>query len=74
MAKRAAVIAATLRARPAAEKAAICRAVEERVWPLVAAGTVRPIVGAELALEDVAQAHALMDAGTHTGKILLRTR
>jgi putative PIG3 family NAD(P)H quinone oxidoreductase len=72
MAKRAAVVATTLRARPTDEKAAICRAVEEHVWPLVEAGKVRPIVGAEIGLEDVVEAHALMDAGTHTGKILLR--
>jgi NADPH:quinone reductase-like Zn-dependent oxidoreductase len=72
MAKRGAVIATTLRARPTEEKAAICRAVEEHVWPLVEAGKVRPVVGAELALDDVAEAHALMDGGTSTGKILLR--
>ena len=73
MAKRGAVVATTLRARPTAEKAAICRAVEEHVWPLVAAGTVRPMIGAELTLDDVAEAHALMESGEHTGKILLRT-
>jgi putative PIG3 family NAD(P)H quinone oxidoreductase len=72
MRKRGALIAATLRARPTAEKAAICRAVEEHVWPLVEAGTVRPIVSTEIALADVAEAHTLMDAGGHTGKILLR--
>ena len=49
------------------------RAVEEHVWPLVEAGKVRPVVGAELSLDDVAEAHALMEAGTNTGKILLRT-
>jgi putative PIG3 family NAD(P)H quinone oxidoreductase len=73
MRKRAAVVAATLRARTPAEQAVICRAVEEHVWPLVAAGQVRPIVGAEFSLDDVAEAHALMDAGSHIGKILLRT-
>jgi putative PIG3 family NAD(P)H quinone oxidoreductase len=72
MSKRAAVVATTLRARPTEEKTAICRAVEEHVWPLVGAGTVRPTVGAEIALDDVAEAHALMEAGGHTGKILLR--
>jgi len=72
MGKRAAVIATTLRARPTEEKAAICRAVEEHVWPLVESGKVRPTVGAEMALDDVAQAHALMEAGGHLGKILLR--
>lgn len=72
MRKRGAVIATSLRARPAEEKAAICRAVEEHVWPLVEAGKVRTMVGAELALDDVAEAHTLMEAGRHTGKILLR--
>jgi putative PIG3 family NAD(P)H quinone oxidoreductase len=72
MQKRAAVVATSLRARPVEEKAAICRAVEEHVWPLVDAGKVRPVVGAEIALDDVAEAHALMDSGEHTGKVLLR--
>jgi putative PIG3 family NAD(P)H quinone oxidoreductase len=72
MSKRAAVVATTLRARPTEEKTAICRAVEEHVWPLVEAGTVRPTVGAEISLDDVAEAHTLMEGGGHTGKILLR--
>lgn len=71
--KRGAVIATSLRARPTAEKAAICRAVEEHVWPLVADGTIRTMVGAEFALDDVAGAHTLMESGAHTGKIVLRT-
>jgi putative PIG3 family NAD(P)H quinone oxidoreductase len=71
MRKRAAVVATTLRARPTEEKAAICAAVVEHVWPLVADGPVRPVVGATLALDEVAAAHALMEAGDHSGKILL---
>jgi putative PIG3 family NAD(P)H quinone oxidoreductase len=71
MAKRGAVIATTLRARPTAEKAAICRGVEEHVWPLVESGAVKPMIGAELPLEDVAKAHALIEEGSHTGKVLL---
>lgn len=71
--KRGAVVATTLRSRPTAEKTAICRAVEEHVWPLVANGTVTPVVGQEFALDDVAAAHAAMESGAHTGKILLRT-
>lgn len=71
--KRGAVVATALRSRPVAEKAAICRAVEEHVWPLVADGTVKPVVGQEFALDDVTAAHAAMEAGTHSGKILLRT-
>jgi putative PIG3 family NAD(P)H quinone oxidoreductase len=72
MRKRAAVVAATLRARPTEEKAVICRAVEEHVWPLVADGRVKPFVGREIALDDVAEAHAAMDHTDHVGKILLR--
>ena len=51
MRKRGAVFATTLRARPAEEKAAICAAVEEHVWPLVADGSVRPVVHARLPLD-----------------------
>jgi len=71
--KRGAVIATSLRARPSAEKAAICRAVEEHVWPLVADGSIRTMVGAEFGLDEVPAAHALMESGEHSGKILLRT-
>jgi len=69
--KRGAIIATTLRARPAAEKAAICASVVEHVWPLVAAGDVRPVVHGTMPLADVAAAHELMGSGEHSGKILL---
>ena len=69
--KRAAVIATSLRGRPPAGKAAICAAVVEHVWPLVASGAVRPIIERTLPLEDVAEAHRTMEAGSHTGKIVL---
>lgn len=69
--KRAAVIATSLRARPAEEKAAICRGVEEYVWPLVEDGSIRAVVDAQFALADVSEAHRLMESGDHTGKIVL---
>lgn len=69
--KRAAVIATSLRARPSAEKSAICREVEEYVWPLVQDGSIRAVVDAEFDLADVAAAHRLMESGEHTGKIVL---
>ena len=72
--KRGAIVATTLRARPAEEKAAICRSVVEHVWPLVADGKVRPIVHGTVPLDDVRRAHELMESGSHTGKILLTTR
>lgn len=69
--KRGAVIATTLRSRPTEEKSAICASVVEHVWPLVAEGLVQPVVHGTMPLEDVAAAHALMDSGEHSGKILL---
>jgi NADPH:quinone reductase-like Zn-dependent oxidoreductase len=73
MRKRAAVVATSLRARPAAEKAAICAAVVEHVWPLVSDGSIRTVVHEENALADVATAHRLMEEGGHAGKIVLTT-
>ncbi|MBZ5735439.1 NAD(P)H-quinone oxidoreductase [Nocardioides sp. TRM66260-LWL] len=69
--KRGAVIATSLRARPVEGKSAICAAVVEHVWPLVGDGSVRPIVHGTMPLAQVAEAHALMDSGAHSGKILL---
>ena len=69
--KRGAVIATSLRSRPVAEKAAICASLVEHVWPLVAAGLVRPIVHDTMPLDDAAAAHALMESGEHLGKIVL---
>jgi putative PIG3 family NAD(P)H quinone oxidoreductase len=72
LAKRCALIATTLRARPTAEKAAIVAAVREHVWPLVEAGRIRPIVHERYPLAEAAQAHREMEASTHVGKLLLR--
>lgn len=69
--KRGAVIATSLRARPVEGKSAICAAVVEHVWPLVAEGRLRPIVHEVLPLAEVARAHELMGDSAHTGKILL---
>ncbi|WP_205471776.1 NAD(P)H-quinone oxidoreductase [Nocardioides sp. SYSU D00038] len=71
--KRGAVIATSLRARPVEGKAAICAALVEHVWPLVAEGRVRPVVHTTLPLDEVVAAHTLMESGDHTGKILLTT-
>ena len=69
--KRASVAATSLRARPAAEKAAIVAAVREHVWPAVAAGEVRPVVDRVLPLDDAAQAHRVLESSAHIGKIVL---
>ncbi len=72
MAKRAAIAATSLRARPLDEKAAIVASVREHVWPLIDAGTVKPVVDRVLPLADAAEAHRLMESSTHIGKILLQ--
>ncbi len=69
--KRAAVMATSLRARPSAEKAAIVSAMVAQVWPLIADGTVRPIIHATYPLEEVRAAHQVLEDSSHTGKVLL---
>lgn len=71
MLKRQTLTGSTLRARSDADKAAIADAVKSSVWPWVKAGAVRPVIDSRFALEDVAKAHARMDAMSHAGKILL---
>jgi putative PIG3 family NAD(P)H quinone oxidoreductase len=71
MRNRSSVHATTLRARPVAQKAAICRAVVEGLWPLIADGRVRPVVGATYPMTEVAAAHQLVEESGHVGKVLL---
>ena len=73
MRKRGAVISTGLRARPAAEKAAIVASVEQNVWPLLADGSIRPIVHTTIDLDDVRTAHETVEAGNHLGKVVLAT-
>jgi putative PIG3 family NAD(P)H quinone oxidoreductase len=69
--KRGAVIATSLRARPADEKAAIVAAVREHVWPLVEEGRVRPVIHSRHPLADAPTAHRELEESCHIGKILL---
>jgi putative PIG3 family NAD(P)H quinone oxidoreductase len=69
--KRATVHAATLRSRPIDEKAAIVSRVQAEIWPLIGSGRIRPVIETTLPLGDAAQAHRLMEATGHVGKILL---
>lgn len=73
MRRRLTVTGSTLRARPVAVKAGIARALRERVWPLLSAGTIRPVIHATFPLQEAARAHAMMDAGEQVGKIVLVT-
>lgn len=72
LAKNGTVTATSLRYRPVDEKAAICRALEEHVWPLVGAGKVKPIVHEVLPIEQAGEAHRLLDGGDVFGKVILR--
>lgn len=71
LAKCGAVHATSLRGRPKAQKAAIARAVREHVWPLVERGEVRPVIDRVLPLREAAEAHRLVEASGHVGKVLL---
>ena len=72
MQKRLNLTGSTMRPRTAEEKAAIAAALKHKVWPLLAQGKVTPVIDKVFALERAAEAHALMQASTHIGKILLR--
>jgi putative PIG3 family NAD(P)H quinone oxidoreductase len=74
MAKRGSISATTLRVRPPAEKAEIVRGVREQIWPLVESGAVRPVIDRRLPMAEVAQAHRVVEANEHTGKVLLLAR
>ena len=61
----------TLRSRSAADKGAIARAIEDKVLPLLADGSVKPVVYKTFPLRDASAAHALMESSLHIGKIVL---
>ena len=73
MQKRLTITGSTLRIRSVEEKGAIARELEERVWPLLAAGRVRPIVARVLPLTQAAEAHRQLEAGEIIGKVVLTT-
>jgi NADPH2:quinone reductase len=71
MLKRLTVTGSTMRASPHERKAAIARALRERVWPLFEAGKLKPVIYRVLPLQEAAAAHALMESSQHIGKIML---
>jgi NADPH2:quinone reductase len=70
--RRLTITGSTLRPRPVAFKAQIARELRERVWPLIEAGTIRPVIHQVFPLAQAAQAHALMESSAHVGKIMLQ--
>lgn len=74
VAKRARVIGTALRGRPVtgpSGKSAIVEAVTTSVWPMIASGRVRPVIGAHVPIQQAAEAHRLLSSGQVTGKIVL---
>jgi NADPH2:quinone reductase len=70
--KRLTITGSTLRARPAALKAELARALRAEVWPLIASGRIKPVVHAVFSAAEAAAAHALMESSAHVGKIVLQ--
>jgi putative PIG3 family NAD(P)H quinone oxidoreductase len=71
MVKRQTLTGSTLRPRTVAEKGAIANALKDRVWPLIEAGRVQPILYKTFPLAEAAAAHRLMESSAHIGKIVL---
>ena len=71
MLKRLVHTGSTLRPRSVEEKASIARALHEQVWPLLAAGTIRPQIHATFPLVEASKAHEMLESSAHIGKIIL---
>jgi NADPH2:quinone reductase len=74
LSKRAHVIGTTLRGRPTNgpnSKSEVVAAVRKAVWPMIADGRVRPVIGARLPIQDAGEAHRLLSSGEVTGKVVL---
>jgi putative PIG3 family NAD(P)H quinone oxidoreductase len=72
MMKRQTITGSTLRARPDSQKAAIAVSLKEKVWPLLEAKKVRPVIHKTFALDEIVDAHKLMESSAHIGKIMLK--
>ncbi|QXT40355.1 NAD(P)H-quinone oxidoreductase [Gymnodinialimonas ceratoperidinii] len=74
MVRRLTISGSTLRPQSDGAKAAIAQELREKVWPLLAAGRVAPVMDQTFALEKAADAHARMESSAHIGKIVLKVR
>ncbi|TVT39103.1 NAD(P)H-quinone oxidoreductase [Hymenobacter setariae] len=72
MSRRLTITGSTLRPRSADFKAALATAIEQHVWPLIAAGKFRPIIDRTFSLAEAAAAHQRMESSAHIGKIVLQ--
>lgn len=69
--RRLTVTGSTLRPRPVAFKQGIANQLRERIWPLLEAGRIKPVIYRTFPLEQASEAHALMETSEHVGKIML---
>ena len=69
--KRLTITGSTLRPRSLAFKTAVATALQQKVWPLLASGAVKPVIHSVFAAADAAAAHTLMESNQHIGKIVL---
>ena len=69
--KRLTLMGSTLRAQPVANKAAIANALREKVWPLIEAGKIAPVIYKTVPLDQASEAHAILKGGAHIGKVML---
>ncbi|MGI8853961.1 MAG: NAD(P)H-quinone oxidoreductase [Methyloceanibacter sp.] len=74
MMRRLTLTGSTLRVQPPETKARMAQAIEERVWPLIAEGKVKPIIDSTFKLVDAAGAHKRIDDPEHIGKIVLAVK
>ncbi len=70
--RRLSISGSTLRPRPVSFKAAIAWRLQEKVWPLIELGKIKPVIFKTFPLEQAAQAHTLMESSQHVGKIILQ--
>jgi len=71
MVNRLTLTGSTLRPQPIASKGRMAQGLKEKVWPLLEAGTIRPIVYKTFALKDAASAHAELERADHVGKVMM---
>ena len=69
--KRLAITGSTLRPRSVAYKTVLAQALRAQVWPLLESGAVKPVIHQVFPAAKAAEAHVLMESGTHVGKIIL---
>jgi NADPH2:quinone reductase len=72
--RRLTITGSTLRARSVEVKGAIAQALKQKIWPLIEAGKIRPVIYRTFGLEEASAAHALMESSAHVGKIILEVK